>query len=347
MTAHLDRVMHGGLDPAELTALGITPGDVVDFSANLHPDGPPPAVVEALSRVDVSRYPAADAGPLRDAIADAAGIDAACVVVTPGSAAAIYLVLAALLRDVHTCAVFAPTFGEYAPAVHAAGGIVRRVETHAPAFDLEDAPATPVTVLCNPNNPTGRYLDRTEVEAVLARTGHLVIDAAYEPFAEGRWEADDLVRAGAPVTVIHSFTKIFAMPGVRLGYVVTRPDIARAIAVRQPPWPVGAHAIAGGLAALDVTDARMATMPALHDRRRRIEAAFIAEGVRTTASRANFVLAEVGDASRFRSAMLRRGFAVRDASSFGLPRWVRVAVPAEAEMARLLAATVDALRETT
>ena len=339
------RVEHGGLDVRELRALGLDPEQVVDLSANLHPEPTPRAVIEAMLTADVSRYPDPEAAPLREAIARAHDLDPASIVITPGSAAAIYLALAALLREVRTCTVFAPTFGEYAPAVQTAGGIVRRVETRAPEFDIDDVPETPVTVLCNPNNPTGRYLDRAAVEAVLARTGHLVIDAAYEPFAEARWDADDLVREGAPVTVIHSFTKIFAMPGVRLGYVVAPPDIAREITRRQPPWPAGAHAMAAGLAALEVADARIATMPSVHARRRRIEATFTASDARTTDARANFVLAEVGDAPAFRAALLRRGFAVRDATSFSLPRWVRLAVPSEAQLPRLLQAIPGALGE--
>ena len=348
MTAYIhesDPVAHGGLDARELAAMGVAPQDVVDLSANLHPDGPPPEVLAALRDVDVTRYPAADAGPLRDAIARARGLDSACVVVTSGSAAAIYVVLAALLRPGDACALFAPTFGEYASAVRAAGGEVRTVQATPPAFALEAAPPAPVAVLCNPDNPTGRYLDRADVEALLARAGHLVLDAAYEPLAEGRWDADTLVREGAPVTVVHSFTKHFAMPGVRLGYVVATPDVARAVSRRQPPWPASAHAVAAGVAALAVEDARARTLPALHARRRRIEDALKAAGVRLSPARANFVLAEVGDAPVFRAALLRRGYAVRDATSFGLPRWVRIAVPAEAHVAPLLAAiaaTLDA-----
>ena len=341
-----DAVVHGGLDPRELAMLGVAAANVIDLSANLHPDGPPPEVLDALRDVDVTHYPAADAAPLRDAIAHAHDLDPACVIITPGSAAAIYLVLGALLRAGDACALFAPTFGEYAPAVRAAGGEVCIVQARLPAFALDAAPATPVAVLCNPDNPTGRYLDRAGVEGLLGRAGQLVLDAAYEPLAEGRWDADALVREGAPVTVIHSFTKHFAMPGVRLGYVVATPEVSRALSRRQPPWPVGAHAIAAGLAALALEDARARTLTALHARRRCIEAALSAAGVRTSPARANFVLAEVGDAPAFRARLLRRGFAVRDATSFGLPRWVRIAVPAEAHVASLLAAITATLEDT-
>lgn len=344
-------VVHGGLDDRELDRLGRPRGDVVDLSANLHPDGPPPAVIEALRSAigsairsgEVARYPSAAAEPLCAALAALHHVAPECVVVTPGASAAIYLAIAALIAPGERCAVFPPTFGEYERAIEAVGGAVVRGVASAPAFDLPVAPQVDMAVLCNPNNPTGGYFDRARVELLLPHTRHLLIDAAYEPLVEGAWDAVDLVRAGAPVVVIHSLTKLFAMPGVRLGYAVAPPVTAALLRRRQPPWPVGSAEIAVGLAAIAGIDDRRATVPALHERRRRIERTFASAGVRISASRTNFALAEVGDARQFRSALLARGFAVRDATSFGLPAWVRIAVPAAAAMDRLVRAIEEAL----
>ncbi|MEX2446749.1 MAG: histidinol-phosphate transaminase [Dehalococcoidia bacterium] len=337
-------VVHGGLSDAERDALRAAGVEVVDLSANLHPDGPPPEVLDALRAVEVARYPSADGAPLREALAARHGIAPECVVMTPGAAAAIYLATAALLRPGDRCAVFTPTFGEYVPAVEAAGGEVVRVTASPP----DTPPPTPpsgvaLAVLCNPDNPTGRYLDRDAVRSLAAAGPHLFVDAAYEPLAEGRWAATDLVREGAQISVVHSLTKLFAMPGVRLGYAVASPEVAREMARRQPPWPLGAHAVAAGLAALEVMDDRLATVTAVHARRRRLDEALAALGLTVIPSRANFVLADVGDATAFRAALLTEGFAVRDATSFGLPGHVRIAVPAEAHLDRLLAALPPAL----
>ena len=324
-------VIHGGLDDRELASLGRTRAEVVDLSASLHPYGPPAAVMRALREAEVDRYPSADASPLREALAALHRVAPECVVVTSGASAAIYLASAALIAPGDRCAVLGPTFGEYAPAVEAVGGGVAG----------SDEPAD-VAWLCNPNNPTGTYLDRPAVDAIRHRVRHLLIDAAYESLVEDRWDAIDLVREDAPVVVVHSLTKLFAIPGLRIGYAIAPASVAALLRRRQPPWPVGRADIAAGLAAIEVIEERMATVPALHDRRRRLERVFTDLDVAVTASRTNFVLAEVGDAPRFRSALLTRGFVVRDATSFGLPACVRIAVPAEAQMERLASAIREA-----
>lgn len=334
----MNEVIHGGLDDRELSALGIDPAGVLDLSANLHPDGPPPAVIEALRTADVSRYPSPDASPLREALAALHGVDPRSVIVTPGASAAIYLVLSALAAPGDRCVIFPPTFGEYERAIEAAGAHVVPYVTEPPGFMPSITTEVDLAVLCNPNNPTGRYLARTEVDAIASRARVLVLDAAYEWAVKDAWDSTEFVRSGAPVVVIHSMTKLFAMPGLRVGYILAPPVLADRIRLRQPPWPVGAPELAAGIAAIEAIEERRLALPDLQHRRGILEATFAAHGCRTTASSANFVLAEVGDAPAFRSAMLARGFAVRDATSFGLPTWVRIAVPSNAHLLRLTAA---------
>ena len=340
----MSEVLHGGLDDRELRTLGIDPASVLDLSANLHPDSPPPAVIEALRTADISRYPSPDAAPLRQAIAALHEVDERCVIVTPGASAAIYLVLSALAARGDRCAIFPPTFGEYARAIAAAGAVAVPSATEPPLFTPALSEDVDLAVLCNPNNPTGRYLARPAVEAIAARARVLVLDAAYEWAVEDAWDSTELVRDGAPTVVIHSMTKLFAMPGLRVGYVLAPPSLANRIRLRQPPWPVGAPEIAAGLAAIEAIEERRHALPDLQRRRGMLETRFAALGCRTTTSAANFVLNEVGDAPAFRSAMLSHGFAVRDATSFGLPAWVRIAVPSEAHLLRLNAAIEACVR---
>ncbi len=340
----MSEVVHGGLDDGELRALGIDPAGVLDLSANLHPDGPPPAVIDALRTADVSRYPSPDAAPLREAIAALHQVDPRSVIVTPGASAAIYLVLSALAAPGDRCAIFSPTFGEYARAIEATGATAVECASTPPVFVPSLNAAVDLAILCNPNNPTGRYLARAEVEAIAARARVLVLDAAYEWTVENAWDSTELVRSGASAIVIHSMTKLFAMPGLRVGYILAPPALADRIRMRQPPWPVGAPEIAAGIAAIGTIEGRRRALPDLQHRHRILAATFAALGVRTTASVTNFVLAEVGDAPTFRSAMLARGFAVRDATSLGLPAWVRIAVPLEVHLPRLTSAIEACLR---
>lgn len=332
-------VVHGGLHASELAALGLAPTSVLDLSASLNPRGPHPSVLVAAVEADLRRYPPPHAEPLRDAIAERADLDADQVLVTPGATAAIHLAARALLEPGDTCRIFPPTFGEYAAAVENAGAAV---------LEGGDEGRPKLTILCNPNNPTGEYRGRARVAEIAERAaldgGTLLLDVAYDPFVEGAWDANDLVRAGAPVLVVHSMTKLHAIPGIRLGYVTGPADLVARLARLQPAWAVSSTAIAAGIAGLRVEEQQRWAAPEVTRSRAELTAALRAADIEVRDSRANFILARVGDAPAFRLRLLHLGFAVRDCTSFGLPEWVRVAIPQEGALTRLARAFIQAYR---
>jgi histidinol-phosphate/aromatic aminotransferase/cobyric acid decarboxylase-like protein len=348
----MSAVVHGGLRADELAALGIDPVDVLDLSANLHPFGPHPHVLLTAREADLRHYPEAHAESLRTEIASRAGLDASQVLVTAGATDAIHLAARALLRPGDSCALWPPTFGEYTAAITAAGATAVEYRSEPPEFaprlDVAAAPlAMPLAILCNPNNPTGVYLERAQVEALHARLGGtLLLDVAYDPFVEDAWDADDLVRAGTDMLVVHSMTKLHAVPGVRIGYVTGAAERIAQLAALQPSWTVSATALAAGPAMLSVERWQRDALPAISAVRAQLATSLATSAVEVVAGRANFLLARVGAAPAFRLALLRRGFAVRDCTSFGLPEWVRIAVPAEGAVRRLLAAWHAAYEET-
>lgn len=341
-------VTHGGLQPEELRALDVDPVDVLDLSANLNPFGPHPDVLLAARDADIRRYPPADAAPLRDAIAGAVRLDPSSVLITAGATSALHLAVRSLLAPGEDCAVWPPTFGEYEAAIAAAGGRAVEYRAEPPAFPppLEVAPA-PLAILCNPNNPTGAYLTRAAVEALIARLegGTLILDVAYDAFVEDAWDADGLVREGLPVVVVHSMTKLHAAPGLRVGYVVAAPGVTARLAAVQPSWPVGAAALAAGLSMMSVDAIQRRALTEVTRVRTALTGTLTSAGLEVAPSSANFLVVRVGDAPAFRSRLLRRGFAVRDCTSFGLPEWVRVAMPVEAAARRLSTAFLASLEE--
>lgn len=337
----MSAVVHGGVQAEELRALGLDPSNVVDLSANLHPAGPDERVLAAARTTALDRYPPADAGPLRETIARAYGLDPACVLVTPGATAAIHLLARAFLREGDRCAILEPTFGEYAAAARAAGASPIEVRATPPAFDPptedERLEGAAMTVLCNPNNPTGRYLGRTEVERLATRSRLLVLDVAYSDFVRDAWDADALVGQHL-VAVVHSMTKLHAIPGLRLGYIVATPAVIARVAALQPSWSIDAASHAAGLVAVDQRDARRAALATLPHTRDRVRSACEQAGWTVIRGHANFLLVHTGDGAASWLALLRGGFAVRDCASFGLPEWVRIAVPAEAHADALVEA---------
>ena len=348
----IPQVVHGGLQPGELAALGIAPTSVLDLSASLNPRGPHSSVIVAAVEADLRHYPPAHAEPLRDALAARAGLQASQVLVTPGATAAIHLVARALLRDGDVCRIFTPTFGEYAVAALAAGATVLESPIEAAAAPSSSGAGgrrVPLTVLCNPNNPTGDYFEQQEIDALVAAVsaegGALLLDVAYDPFVLDAWDADDLVRAGAPVLVAHSMTKLHAIPGIRLGYLTGPAALIARVGALQHSWAVGSTALSAGIAAIRVEDQQRQAVTEVTRSREELTAALRAAGLDVRASRANFFLVHVGNAPAFRARLLHRGFAVRDCTSFGLPEWVRVAVPPDGAVPRLTRAFIEAYAE--
>ena len=343
----MSRIVHGGLSDADLAAAGADAGDVIDLSANLHPDGPHPLVIEAMRNAALDRYPEPDAASLRDAIAESIGLEPEQVLVTAGATGAIHLAAHALLRPGDACTVFTPAFSEYEGAARAAGARVVRHDAAPPEFvPPSDPPPAALTMIGNPGNPHGAYLEAGAVRRLAAESGGvLLLDAVYEPFVEDSWDANELVRQGFPVLVVHSFTKPHSIPGLRIGYVTGPGELIARLAALQQPWVVGAPALAAAHAALPLAASRRAIAGAVGETREALRSFFAERGVGTAPSRANFVLAFVGDAAGLRARLLRRGFAIRDCTSFGLPEWVRIATPSARDLPRLITAIEETLGE--
>lgn len=339
------RVVHGGVTAEELAGAAAAGIELVDLSASLNPYGPHPDVLAAARAAEVRRYPEADAGTLRAAWAREWGLTPGEVLGGNGTSELIYLLCRALGRS-GRCLVFGPTFGEYAAAARAAGMDVV-TGPHPGGAGAEPArlveEVEPALVfLCNPNNPTGALCPREDVAALAAAAaragGRLVVDEAYMPFA---WPEDERAAPAPGLLVLRSLTKIHAVPGLRLGFLLGPGDDIAAVEAQQPPWAVSAPAAAAGMAALGLEKFCRESARRVAATRARLFDALEVAGFGVRPSLANFLLVDVGDGAAFRAALLRRGFAVRDCASFGLPEFVRVAVPHERDAGRLIEAMME------
>ncbi|HYT40353.1 MAG TPA: aminotransferase class I/II-fold pyridoxal phosphate-dependent enzyme, partial [Acidimicrobiia bacterium] len=254
----------------------------------------------------LGRYP--DPTAATAAMAAALGTEADGVLLTNGGAEAIALVAG----DLGRAAVARPAeFSLYARHL-------------AEAVDPADDPAAP-RIRSNPNNPTGRLAAPGDTAAVW--------DEAFYPLAAGVWSRGD-VEAGRAAVVIGSLTKVFACPGLRVGYVHADPAVIAGLADRQPRW-----ALNGLAAALLPALLSLADLPAWAAATTRRRAALTAALPGVEPSDANFALVRVEEgAATARARLARHGVLVRDCASFGLPGHVRVAVPDEAGLDRLVEA---------
>jgi len=278
----------------------VSPDAILDLATSMNPVAPDVRLVVAAAADSIRHYP--DATVATTALAEALGVDRTHVLLTNGGAEAIALLAVELGRG----RVDEPDFSLY-----------RRHLTEV----ADDAPRW----RSNPHNPSGRL-------AAAAEQAH-VWDEAFYPLATGTWTRGD-VSDGA--VVVGSLTKVFACPGLRLGYVLSEdPDLIRRLADRQPRWSVGSVALAALPRLLELADLGhwAAQIAAL---RADLGAVLAAAGLAASPSDANFVLVEA--ASGLRDRLAREGVVVRDCSSFGMPDGVRIAVPASRGLERLATA---------
>jgi histidinol-phosphate aminotransferase len=317
--------------------------------------GPLPGVLDAAADAlgDTWAYPEHAYNALRDAIAQETGAPRDQVLPGHGIQALVLTLVNAFVSTGDRVVVPAPTYGLYAQACRVAGARVETVRAPELGLDLERVAAAVrrtaarLVWVCDPNNPTGLRLDAGEWRAFLDAVGPdcvVVADEAYMdyvPPAE-RVRREDDVAEGRRVIVLRTFSKIFGLAGLRLGYALADPRLVHWLQSVQEPFNVNRVALAAGLASLgrpaEVAERRDEAIRA----RSRLAGALRSGGMWRVPSSANFVLAELGvDDGALAERLLRRGILIRPGTELGLPGWARITVAPDALLAER-AALLDA-----
>jgi histidinol-phosphate aminotransferase len=341
---------HGGLNYAELKKYHIEPNEVTDFSVCTNPFGPPAGIRQAIKRVKIDQYPDSDATELIDLLAKKTGVTAANIVAGSGTTELIRLVTQAYLGLKDRVLIPQPTYAEYETASKIAGArvIIHRLAEKEnfrlnieKTLDLVKKHQPKVIFICNPNNPTGQFLNEEEVGKILnmAAESLIILDEAYIRFTGKNPDSAGLIKKGNLI-IIRSMTKDYALPGLRLGYALAGEPIITALKKIKPPWNVNSSALLAGSYVLQSEDHFEDQINKLNKIRNYLIDELKAMGLVPLPTEANFFLVKVRNASSMRNALLRRGILVRDGASFGLPDYIRIATRTLPECRRL----IDALK---
>lgn len=345
MSNRVDPAVHGALDFVELEQLGLDPNEVLDFSVNSNPYGPPPLVLETIRSTPVDRYPDRESIALRRALSERLDVSPEQILVGNGTAELIQLAAFAFLQEGDHALVVEPTFGEYERSVRLRGANVHRwraVSKNGFVPSVENIHKRlhqrkmQVAFICNPNNPTGQVIPQEmlgEWADMFPETLFLV-DEAYIAFVDGMKSAISLKRKN--ILTLRSMTKEYAIAGLRLGYAVGNEAAMNEIENFRPAWNVNALAQAAGLAALHSERYVLETLAKLWREKDALILGLQKLGYEPVPSNTNYFLLSVGSGAQFREKLLRQSILVRDCASFGLPSYVRIATRTRKENTRLL-----------
>lgn len=339
-----------GANPSKVYAnLGIErPTDVVDFSENINPAGPPKIIQEVWADLatKITSYPDPDGEPFLSTAAEFHCVEKASIFVGNGAAELLAFV-AERYRDGKAIVVH-PTFSEYEATLAAKEvDVIRVLSTEENGFKLpidqikEAMESASVLYLCTPNNPTGIMPERDDLVNII-RFGaemncDIVLDEAFIDFiGESRSFIAELSE-NPHVTIIRSMTKMYAIPGIRLGYVLAHPTIINEIKALAPHWNVNGVAAQIGALCLDVDNYRKRAIQHSNAERLKMKVFLEARGCIVTDSEVNFLTFKPGEGQTARKLyldLLNKGIVLRHTENFqGMDgHWLRIGMKKVAEM---------------
>ncbi len=335
--------------PVEAVArrYGLDPQKVIKLASNESPLPPFPEVLEVITRKfnDLNRYPDSECRDLKAALAERYGVTPEELVVGNGSCE-LLIWLSLVMLEPGAEAVFSdPTFLVYEEATRARGARPVKAPLKDFANDLEALAAavtgrTRIVFLTNPHNPTGSYLPYADISrfaATIPEDCLLVLDEAYNEYVEEPDSQDGLKlwRERPNVVVLRTFSKIYGLCGLRVGYGICSPEVKEAVDKVRQPFNVNMPAQAAALASLGLEE-RLQERRALNNAgRRQLYDGLAAMGVKYVQTQSNFMLVDVNGmstpADNVPEELMKRGVIVRPGRTLACPGYIRVSVGTEAE----------------
>lgn len=330
--------------------LGLPAQDVIKLASNENPLGPSPAGLAAMQKAisTLHLYPDGNAFYLKQKLGKKLGVEPANLILGNGSNEIIEFVGHALMGTGVDVVMSQYCFAVYPIVTRLFGANPIVVPAKNYGHDLSAmltaiTPKTKVVFVANPNNPTGTLAPREEILKLVRDVPQnvlLVMDEAYIEFLDEPVDLISPIRRGEHpnLLLMRTFSKIYGLAGLRLGYGIAQPELIAALEKIRQPFNINSIAQAGALAALDDVE---------HVRKTRTNNAeglkFFSESLRAAKlefipSAANFILVRVGDGQRVFDELQKCGVIVRPLGGYQLPEWIRISIGTPAENKRCLEA---------
>ena len=333
--------------------MGIPVESIVKLASNENPLGMSPKAKAAVEKAitGVERYP--DQFDLIAKLAARCGVAQNQVVLGNGSNDVLDLIARVFLAPGRSAVFAQHAFAVYPLATLSTGAELICVPAKDYGHDLAAMraairPDTRIVWIANPNNPTGNFLSYAAVREFLESVPQdvvVVLDEAYNEYipAAERVDTTAWLKDFPNLLICRTFSKIYGLAGLRVGYGVASAEIADLMNRVRQPFNVNNLAIAGALAALDDDTFLNASYELNRRGMAQIVAALEAHGLEYIPSSGNFVTFRAGDAAAVNQKLLKQGVIVRPIAGYGLPEWLRVTIGTEAENARFIEALAKAL----
>jgi histidinol-phosphate aminotransferase len=335
--------------------VGLPAEEVIKLASNENPLGPSPKALAAMERAlpQLHLYPDGNAYYLKQKLAEKLGVDPGHLILGNGSNEIIEFVGHALMGPGVDVVVSQYCFAVYPIVTRLFGANLVTVPAKdfghdIPAMLNAITPRTRVMFVANPNNPTGTLAAREQIARLINDVPPdvlLVMDEAYLEFLEDPVDLLPFVRRGkGNLLLMRTFSKIYGLAGLRLGYGIGAGDLIAALEKIRQPFNINALVQAAALAALDDTEHiertrtnNAAGLHFFHSALRKLKLPSIP-------SSANFILIKVGDGQRVFEELQRQGVITRPMAGYGLPEWLRISVGTPEENRRCLMALEQVLQ---
>jgi len=334
---------------------GLDPASIIKLASNENPLGCSPDVAHAISGMasQANIYPDFANYDLNRAIAEVNGLEPGQVLAGAGSSEIILMAVRAFLDSSRTAIIPQYSFQAYEGMVQSVGANKIIIPAKGWDFDLEAileavSEDTKLLFLTTPNNPTGVTIAPHILEDFIDRLPDhvlLVLDEAYREYLapEDRIDIPALLKKRRNLLVLRTFSKIYGLAGLRVGYGLGDPDLLQLLRRLQMPFSVNSYAQSAAIAALRDTDFLNKAYELNKSELQRVSEALQSRGIEFVPSAGNFVLIKVGNGPMIAREMMKLGVIVRPVSNYGLPEWVRVTIGLPGENDRFLTVLGEAL----